>query len=436
MPTSLLWCGSTAHHAIGRGRWLRFLSSPTATSFSTRHRSSGRPPLARCRRGCPRADTERSPTRACSPDADIQRIAAWADAGAPEGDSRHQRQPPAWTDDWQLGKPDLVVELREPYTLEPGTADEFRNFVLPLPLTSTAFVRGIEVRPGNAHVVHHATIGIDRTRASRLLDDADPGPGYDGMFSSGAHSPDSHALGWTPGMTPRLDPPGIAWRLDPGSDLVVQLHMMRAHVHEPETVRPAVAFYFSPAAPDRESIDFRLGSKTIDIPAGDSAYEVTDTYELPVDVQLLSIYPHAHYLAKEMKVSAALPGDRTEQLLWIKRWDFRWQDQYHYAAPVSLPRGTRITMAYTYDNSASNPANPSRPPVRVQYGPQSSDEMGDLWLRFVAASRRRHRHACTVIRRERATEGHRARRTRARGESRRRTVAGPAWCLVCRGGQS
>ena len=74
-------------------------------------------------------------------------------------------------------------------------------------------------------------------------------------------------------------------------------------------------------------------------------------------------------------------------LLWIKRWDFRWQDQYHYAAPVSLPKGSRITMAYTYDNSASNPANPSRPPVRVQDGPQSSDEMGDLWLRFVAASR-------------------------------------------------
>jgi tetratricopeptide (TPR) repeat protein len=189
-------------------------------------------------------------------------------------------------------------------------------------------------------------------------------------------------------MTPRLDPPGIAWRLDPGSDLVVQLHMMRAHVHEPESVRPAVAFYFSPASPDRESIDVRLGSKTIDIPAGDSAHEVTDTYEVPVDVQLLSIYPHAHYLAREMKVSAALPGGGTEQLLWIKRWDFRWQDQYHYATPVMLPRGTRITMVYTYDNSASNPANPSRPPVRVQYGPQSTDEMGDLWLRFVTASHR------------------------------------------------
>jgi tetratricopeptide (TPR) repeat protein len=320
-------------------------------------------------------------------DVDIQAIAEWAAAGAPEGDAADRNDPPAWTDGWQLGTPDLVVELPEPYRLTPGDADEFRNFVLPLPVSTTKFVRGMEVRPGNAHVVHHATLGIDRTRASRMLDDADPQPGYDGMFSSGAHSPESHALGWTPGMTPRLDPPSIAWRLDPGSDLIVQLHMMRGHLHEPEPVRPSVGFYFSSTPPDTESIDFRLGSKTIDIPAGAEAYQVTDSFDLPVDVQLLSIYPHAHYLGKEMKASATLPDGRTEPLLWIKRWDFRWQDQYQYATPLALPKGTRLTMTYTYDNSAANGSNPHRPPVRVQYGPQSSDEMGDLWLRFVPHSR-------------------------------------------------
>ena len=128
--------------------------------------------------------------------------------GAPEGDAADRRPRPAWVDGWQLGQPDLVVELPEPYTLRPGQTDVFRNFVMPIPTTSMRYVRGMEVRPGNRHVVHHATLGIDRTRTSRLLDAADPEPGYEGMFSEGAHSPESHALGWTPGMTPGMGTAG------------------------------------------------------------------------------------------------------------------------------------------------------------------------------------------------------------------------------------
>jgi tetratricopeptide (TPR) repeat protein len=134
------------------------------------------------------------------------------------------------------------------------------------------------------------------------------------------------------------------------------------------------------------SLDFKLGSKTIDIPAGADNYSIEDEYTLPVDVDLLSIYPHAHYLAKEMKAFATVPGGAVTELLWIKRWDFKWQDQYRYVRPIALPRATKVTMRYSYDNSAGNPRNPHRPPRRVQYGPESTDEMGDLWLQFVARS--------------------------------------------------
>jgi Flp pilus assembly protein TadD len=321
-------------------------------------------------------------------DEELSRLRRWVEDGAVEGDPRDRQAPPAGDDGWQLGKPDIVVELADPYVLRPGATDVFRNFVLPIPVPTTRYVRGMEVRPGSPHVVHHATIGIDASRASRLLDEADPEPGYAGMFSSGAHSPDSHALGWTPGMTPRLDPPETAWRLDAGSDLVVQLHLMPAHLTEPEPVRPSVGLYFSNSVPTAETVDFKLGSKLIDIPAGEANYVVTDTCELPVDVETLSVYPHAHYLGKEMKVFATRPDGRVEWLLWIKRWNFNWQDQYQFATPVFLPRGTTVTMQYTYDNSTANASNPSRPPVRVEYGPQSTDEMGDLWLRFRPRTRR------------------------------------------------
>ena len=319
--------------------------------------------------------------------AEVDRIARWVTQGMPEGDAADRPSPPAWVDGWQLGQPDLVVELPEAYTLQPGKADVFRNFVIPIPLPSMRYVRGMEVRPGNRHVVHHATLGIDRTRTSLLLDEADPEPGYEGMFADGAHSPESHALGWTPGMVPAMEPDDMAWRLDAGSDLVIQLHMMPEHLHQPETVRPSVGLFFTDTPPTRFPMDFKLGSKVIDIPAGQADYTVEDVYRLPVDVDVLSVYPHAHYLGKEMKAFATLPDGTQTWLLWIKAWNFNWQDQYRYERPVVLPKGAVITMRYVYDNSASNPRNPSRPPVHVGYGPQSSDEMGDLWLRLLPHSK-------------------------------------------------
>lgn len=315
---------------------------------------------------------------------EVRRIERWVDQGAPEGNAADRQSPPEWPSGWQLGEPDLAVGLPEPYTLAKSGPDVFRNFVIPIPLSSSQYVRGMEVRTGEAGVVHHATILIDRTRASRRLDAEDPLPGYEGMFSETAQNPDSHALGWTPGRTPALEPPEIAWRLDKGSDLVVQLHMIPSG--KPELVRPSVGFFFADTAPKRMPIDFRLGSKTIDIPAGKSDYTIEDRYTLPVDVEVLSVYPHAHYLAKDMKVWATLPDGRTTWLLWIKQWDFKWQDQYRYATPPRLPRGTTLTMRYTYDNSEGNPRNPRNPPGPVLYGPQSADEMGDLWLQLLPSS--------------------------------------------------
>jgi Flp pilus assembly protein TadD len=317
---------------------------------------------------------------------EIARIAAWVAGGLAEGEVSERRPPPVYTDLWQLGQPDLVVELPEPYWLRPGKTDVFRNFVLPIPTVSLRYVRAIELRPGNEHVVHHATIGIDHTRESRLLDDADPEPGYEGMFSEGAHSPESHALGWTPGMLPALEPPDMAWRLEPGSDLVIQLHMMPEHLDAPEAVKPSVGFFFTDVPPSRFPMDFKLGSKTIDIPPGQADYVVEDSYVLPVDVFVLSIYPHAHYLGRDLKAFAALPDGTTKWLIWIRHWNFNWQDRYRYASPVFLPRGTKLIMRYSYDNSAGNSQNPHRPPERVVYGPQSSDEMGDLWLRLLPPS--------------------------------------------------
>ena len=150
-----------------------------------------------------------------------------------------------------------------------------------------------------------------------------------------------------------------------------------------ETVRPSIGLYFSPTPPTRTPVVIKLESKVIDIPAGEPAYLVEDSYVLPADVEVVSIYPHAHYLAKEMTGSAVLPDGSTRTLLSIPQWDIRWQDQYRYQTPLALPQGMTLRMRFTYDNSDRNTSNPARPPKRVRWGPKSSDEMAALWLEVI-----------------------------------------------------
>ena len=127
----------------------------------------------------------------------------------------------------------------------------------------------------------------------------------------------------------------------------------------------------------------RLNRQDIDIPAGLSGYTVRDSYTLPVPVTAFGVQPHAHSLAREVRALATLPDGTTKWLLYIREWDFHWQDAYHFAVPLSLPVGTRLSMEITYDNSEANAANSSRPPRRVTYGQRTSDEMGDLWIQVV-----------------------------------------------------
>lgn len=315
-------------------------------------------------------------------DAEVRTIAQWIADGAIEGEARDLPPQPSWASGWQLGTPDVVAGMSRSFAVPAEGTDVFRTFVIPIPVARARYVRAIEFRPGNPRVVHHASMGIDRTRSSRLLDERDPEPGYSGGMVPDARYPEGQLLGWTPGQAPQPNAPGTAWRLEPDSDLVVQVHMQPTG--RAESLQVSVGFYLTDEPPTRTPVGLRLGSETIDIPAGDRDYAVADRYVLPVDVDVLAVQPHAHNLARRMEATATLPDGSTRWLIAIADWDFRWQDVYRYRTPVSLPKGTTIAMRYTYDNSAANVRNPHRPPTRVVWGQNTSDEMGDLWLQLVA----------------------------------------------------
>ena len=317
-------------------------------------------------------------------DAEIASIDRWASSGTPEGDPKLLPALPKFADGWLLGGPDLVVKPDQTFILPAQQTDVFRIFAIRVPVKKRTYVTGIEFHPGNARVVHHANIRIDRTDSTRKLDEVDPLPGYDGLMPRSAEYPDGHFLGWTPGQVAPLVQPELAWTLEPGSDLVVQLHLQPSGAVE--EVLPEIGFYFSDLQPARTPTILRLGSQGIDIPPGESRYVIRDSYVLPVGVELLAVQPHAHYRAREIRGAATFPDGSSRLVMHIKDWDFRWQHVYRHESPITLPKGTRLSMEYTYDNSAVNPRNPVLPPARVFWGQRSRDEMGDLWFQLLAAS--------------------------------------------------
>lgn len=315
-------------------------------------------------------------------DTQIQIIKEWAETGAPKGKSSSKDHTPAATpkEEWPLGTPDLVATMSKPFAVPAQGRDLYRCFVLPSGLTDDKYFVAFDLRPSNRRVVHHAIVMQAISGAGRRLESA-PGDGYPCFGAFGVLP--SGAVGlWLPGAVPSAEPDGVARLLKKGSDLILQIHFHLDGQEEQEQV--SVGIYFARKPPEKIPVDVTLGNIAIDIPVGKTNYEIDDSYTLPIDSELIGIIPHCHLLCREIKATAILPDGSVKPLLWIKDWDFNWQQWYRYSSPVRLPRGTRVDAIWRYDNSAANAHNPNHPPQRVTWGEQSTDEMAELKLELSA----------------------------------------------------
>ncbi len=315
---------------------------------------------------------------------EIARIQAWADQGAPEGDPADLPAKPKFAEGWQLGKPDVIARATKPYALTASGSDNYWNFVFRAPIDRTRWLDAIEIRPGDKRLVHHANVLVDRQQNGRRQE-IDPGAGFGGMeltIESEVFDPDSHFLFWKPGSIPYVEPDGMALRLDKDTDLVLNTHLQPSG--KPETIQPTLGLYFTDKPATLHPILLQLeNDRMLDIPAGDKRFVVTDEFTLPVDVDVLAIYPHAHYLGKDLRAIAKFPDGRSETLIHIPDWNLNWQAVYRYAQPFRLPKGTAISMNFVYDNSEDNVRNPNDPPRRVVGGNRAVDEMAHLWLQVL-----------------------------------------------------
>ena len=339
-------------------------------------------------------------------DAEIATLKSWVDGGMAAGDLTKAPQPPAFPSGWTLGEPDVVLSFPHAIDVPADGPDLYRNIVLPLDMPNDRWITAVDYEPSTRKVVHHALFflapAVDAADINE--DDILPGLGARSLLGGGrgrgarggggrGGGQQGDAAGgiggWVPGMTPRFFPDGIAQPLPAHTSVVAQLHLHPSGKAEHEQGRIAIYFAKKPPAKSLTSVQvpptfgFAMG---IDIPAGQNRYVVKDSFVLPVDVEALGARGHAHYLAKELKMTATLPDGSTKGLLWISDWDFGWQDSYFYKAPFTLPKGTRVDVELTYDNSADNIRNPNMPPKRVRWGLGSFDEMGSMTLLVVAPS--------------------------------------------------
>ncbi|HEU5231926.1 MAG TPA: tetratricopeptide repeat protein [Terriglobales bacterium] len=316
--------------------------------------------------------------------AQILTIRKWVDGGELEGNSADLPPQPKFASDWQIGKPDMVVSADRAFALPASGTDQYWNFILRVPISETHWLRAVEIRPGDKRIVHHANILVDRMEAARQMEH-EGGAGFAGMdlrIESEAFDPDSHFLFWKPGTVPYVYPEGMSLRLDKGTDLVLNTHLQPSG--KPEMVQPSVALYFTDKPATLHPMLLQMeNDAALDIPPGAKRFLVGDDFKLPIDADLLAIYPHAHYLGKDLDAFAIFPNGTRKDLIHIKQWNLNWQAVYRYERPVALPKGTTISMRYVYDNSEDNIANPNHPPQRVTAGNRSSDEMAHLWLQVL-----------------------------------------------------
>jgi hypothetical protein len=334
-------------------------------------------------------------------DAQIETLKEWVDGGMLPGDLARAPAPPTFPAGWALGEPDLVVSLPTVVEVPASGPDLYRNRVLTVDLPEDRWIAAIDFEPSARSVVHHALFFIAAANQTQRVRDDDilPGAGIGALAGvgglrrgrGGAGRGGGNAVndlaaglgGWVPGMTPRFFPSDVAQPLPSHSNIVVQLHLHPTGKPEREQGRLAIYFAKRPPAKSLSGIQvppaFGFASG-IEIPAGEAHFTIADSFELPVDVEAFGARGHAHYLAREMKLTATLPDGSVQGLLWISDWDFGWQDSYFYKTPFTLPKGTRIHTEITYDNSAANLRNPNAPPKRVAWGLTSFDEMGSMTL--------------------------------------------------------
>ena len=279
-------------------------------------------------------------------DTEIATLAAWYEAGAPEG------VPPAGPTPTATALPgltevDVSVDIGADYTPDTTQPDEYRCFVVDPELTTDQYLVAYDTRPGNAEIVHHVVLfaptSDQESADAEALDAGDPGAGY--VCFGGAQVAADVISVWAPGTGATFLPAGTGLPLPAGRKLVLQVHYNTA----------------AGSGSDRTAIDLDLeatvaseaqiapfGEANFTLPPGEPATQVTNTTTVPGSATVHSVYPHMHTRGRALRLERTR-GGTTECMVDVPRWDFGWQQFFTASTPLDLQAGDEVTITCTYD---------------------------------------------------------------------------------------
>jgi cytochrome c5 len=319
-------------------------------------------------------------------DDERQTILDWIAAGTPQGDPADIPDPVIQTGDWQLGDPDLLVQMPLSYNV-PRRQDMYRCFVLPTGLDADKWVSAVQVVPGNRQIVHHVILFLDTTGQAQQLDgqDGDPGytcfggPGFDitkGIDGLASLLDLTNGLGgWVPGSRIQPLPDGTALFLPKNAKIVMQVHYFPNGHPGPDQTK--VGIYYAKTPVSKRMRYIPVVNTTFKIQPGEADKKVTSAFTVPffLDAHAVQIAPHMHLLGQQIRVELQKRDQDPQDLIYIDNWDFNWQGFYNFTNPVAIPGGSTVKLTCDFNNTTDNPKNPNDPLRVVGWGEGTQDEM-------------------------------------------------------------
>lgn len=302
---------------------------------------------------------------------DREALLAWIENGTPEGSESDAPLPKTWFKGWQIGEPEVVLEIPRVMRVPAEGTVPYRYQRLTTDFGEDKWVRAMEIRPTAPQNVHHVLVFLrypkDHPRAAEQPDDQG---GMRGYF-----------MGMVPGMGHIEFAPGMGKFIPKGARLDFQLHYTTNGVEAEDRTR--IGLSFCEERPRVEVETRGVSNPFFSIPPGADNHEVKAVHTLERNRRLLSLMPHMHLRGKAYRFEAEFPDGEKRVLLDVPRFDFNWQLLYILREPIDLPKGTVIRATGWFDNSDKNPANPD-PTKTVTFGEQTWEEMQIGYLNWYA----------------------------------------------------